>query len=574
MNDPAIVAILVVAALVAISIFSSVLSFRMGAPLLLVFLGIGLLAGEDGIGGIVFDDAGVAYWVGSLALAMILFDSGFATAWRTYKVAAAPALTLSTLGTVLTAVVVSLAAYLILPIGWLPAMLLGACISSTDAAAVFFLLRAGGMRIRERVRSIVEIESGTNDPIAIFLTLAILDLAISIDGQNVDLSLLSTLFAQFGLGIVLGLGGGFALVRLTNALDIETALYPIVVLAMAMCVFAGTSLVGGSGFVAVYLAGLVAGNRPLKGKYSMRRFQAGLTWLAQIMMFVALGLFATPSEFPQVLLPAILLAVILTVVARPLAVFVCLWPFKLPVQESAFVSWVGLRGAVSILLAILPLRAGLEDGQTIFNVVFLMVIFSLLIQGWTVRLAALRLKLVDSPSGGMVDRMELELPGRAAHELVGYRLSGKSPALRGLRIPRWARPSLVIRHGESLRPHQAGDLLEGDLVYLFCAERHVRLLDRIYVGKDSGDSRDFLGDFSLPPDTSIDSVAARFGIPVPPDLMGKTLREAFASRLRGGAELGDRIPLGPFELIVRDLGNDGHLEEIGLLLDDPDLVRR
>lgn len=571
-TDPAILSILIVASLVVISIFSSVLSFRIGAPLLLVFLGVGLLAGEDGIGGINFNDADIAYSVGSLALAVILFDSGFATSWRAYRKAAAPALTLATLGTVLTALLVASAAWLLLPIDWPIALLLGACLSSTDAAAVFFLLRTGGVRIKERVRSTLEIESGTNDPVAIFMVLGFLAL-IAGDREGIS-GMLLTLAQQFGFGALLGVGGGLAMVRLVNALDIETALYPIAVLGMALFLFASTTMVGGSGFLAVYLAGLVAGNQHLKGKYSMRRFQAGLTWLAQILMFVTLGLFAVPSTFLDVLLPALGLALLLTLVARPLAVAVCLAPQRFSLQESVFVSWVGLRGAVSILLAILPLRVGLDDGQLLFNVVFLVVVFSLLLQGWTVKLAAQRLKLIETAQGGMIDRVELELPGRAAHELVGYRLAANSPALRATRIPRWARPSLILRDGESLRPHQAGALRAGDTVYLFCAERHLRLLDRIYTAVDTVDARDFLGDFSLPPDASVDSIAKRFDISLPQDMRGKTLREVFTERLRGGLELGDRVPLGPFELIVRDISAEGVVEEVGLLLDDPDIVRR
>jgi potassium/hydrogen antiporter len=566
---------LVVAALVLISILSSVLSFRLGAPLLLVFLFVGLLAGEEGLG-VRFDNASVAYLVGSLALAVILFDSGFATPLRSFRIAAAPAVTLATLGVVLTSAIVGVFAHWLLPLNWVESLLLGATIGSTDAAAVFFLLRTGGIRIRERVRSVLEIESGSNDPAAIFLTLtllALVPLARPLDGLGA--TLLLNLVQQFGLGAVLGLIGGWIVVRLVNAFNIDTALYPLVALSAALCIFEGTNLLGGSGFLAVYLAGLFAGNRPLKSKYSLRRFQAATTWLAQILMFLTLGLFATPSQFPAVLVPALLLAALLTFVARPLATAVCLAPFGLPSREKFFVAWVGLRGAVSILLAILPILAQIEKATLIFNTVFLMVVFSLLIQGWTIRPVARRLNLVSSEHSGLIDRLDLELPGRVTHELVAYRISDSSPVLLGIPIPRWARPSLVVRDGESLRPHQAGGLQPGDLVYLFCAEKHVKLLDRIYTGSPAGtDEREFLGDFSLSPDAAVDSLAQRYGLPVPMDLRGRTLKEAFGLRLRGRAELGDRLPLGPYELIVRDLNADGDIVEVGLLLDDPDAARR
>jgi cell volume regulation protein A len=203
-----------------------------------------------------------------------------------------------------------------------------------------------------------------------------------------------------------------------------------------------------------------------------------------------------------------------------------------------------------------------------------MVVFSLLIQGWTIRPVARWLRQVEAGTGGLVDRIELELPGRSTHDLVAYRLGHGSPALLGIRIPRWARPSLVLRDGQSMRLHQAGELREGDLVYLFCADRHLKLLDRIYAGSPAGDERVFLGDFSLAPDAGVEALAQRYGLPVPPDLAGKTLREVVAARLEGRAELGDRVPFGPFKLIVRDIDADGQVLEIGLLVDDPDAVSR
>lgn len=568
-------ATLVIAALVLLSILSSVLSFRLGAPLLLVFLMVGLLAGEDGPGQIHFSDAPLAYLVGSLALAVVLFDSGFATGLGSFRAHAGPAITLASVGVLITAAIVGAAAHALLMLSWSESLLLGAIVASTDAAAVFFLLRAGGIRVRERTRSILEIESGSNDPAAIFLTLLLLEAVTqAASPQELGVALAIDLVRQFGIGVVLGLAGGWVVERLNNAFDMESALYPLIALSAALCVFSGANLLGGSGFLAIYVTGLYAGNRPLKAKGSIRRFQAAMTWLAQIAMFLTLGLFATPSQFAAALLPAVLLAAVLTFVARPVAAALCLAPFGLRPRETAFVAWVGLRGAVSILLALLPLIAGLENARLLFNIVFLMVVFSLLIQGWTIRPVARWLRQVDTTAGGLLDRLELELPGRSAHDLVAYKLGPRSPALLGIRIPRWARPSLVVREGDSMRWHQAGALREGDLVYLFCAERHVKLLDRIYAGSPAGDEREFLGDFSLAPDVSVDSVGERYGIAVPPDFAGKTLREAIVARLQGRAELGDRVVLGPLELIVRDIGAEGEILEVGLLLDNPDAVRR
>jgi cell volume regulation protein A len=482
---------------------------------------------------------------------------------------------LATLGVLLTAAMVGAAAHALLPLSWSESLLLGALVASTDAAAVFFLLRAGGIRIRERPRSILEIESGSNDPTAIFLTLLLVEAVThQASPQEVGLALVVDLLRQFGLGIALGLAGGWAVERLNNAFDMDSALYPLIALAAALCVFSGANLAGGSGFLAIYVTGLYAGNRPLKAKGSLRRFQAAMTWLAQILMFLTLGLFATPSRFGAALVPALILAATLTFVARPLATAICLAPFRIRPREATFVAWVGLRGAVSILLALLPLIAQLEKGHLLFNIVFLIVVFSLLIQGWTIRPVARWLHQVDAAAGGLLDRIELELPGRSHHDLVAYKLGASSPVLLGIRIPRWARPSLIVRDGESMRVHQAGELREGDLVYLFCAEQHIKLLDRIYAGSPAGDEREFLGDFALAPDVGIDLLAERYGLAVPADLAGKTLREAIGARLHGRAELGDRVTLGPFELIVRDLNAEGEIVEVGLLLDNPDAISR
>lgn len=574
--DFGLTATFVIALLVLLSILSSVVSFRLGAPLLLVFLLVGLLAGEDGPGQIHFNDAPVAYLIGSLALAVILFDSGFATGLGTFRAHAGPALALATVGVMLTAAIVGAAAHQVMDLSWSESLLLGAIIGSTDAAAVFFLLRTGGIRIRERARSILEIESGSNDPAAIFLTMVMLEaVALQATPGDVGASLLADLVRQFGLGIGLGIAGGWAVERLNNAVDMDSALYPLIALSAALCVFAGTALAGGSGFLAIYVAGLYAGNRSLKAKGSLRRFQAAMTWLAQILMFLTLGLFATPSQFGAALAPALLLTATLTLVARPLATAACLAPFRIPARETTFVAWVGLRGAVSILLALLPIMAGLDHARLMFNTVFLMVVFSLMLQGWTIRPVARWLRQVEAAATGLVERIELELPGRrSSHDLVAYRLTASSPALLGIRVPRWARPSLVVRGGESMRFHQAGGLRAGDLVYLFCAARNLKLLDRIYAGSPAGDEREFLGDFSLAPDVTVASLAERYGIAVPPDLADKTLREAMGARLRGQAELGDRIRLGPFDLVVRDIGADGEILEVGLLLDDPDAVSR
>ncbi len=569
MIDTVNLAILIGAGLIAISVFTSLISQRIGAPLLLIFLGIGLLAGEDGLLRIDFDDGPAAYFIGSLALAIILFDSGFETRLRSYRVAAAPALTLATVGVVLTAGFLGLAAKPLLGLTWTEALLLGAIIASTDAAAVFFLLRVGGVNMRERVGATLEIESGTNDPMAIFLTLALVELAAaqaSFEAWGWGLAL--TFIQQMGIGLPAGMIGGFAIAAVLGRVrNLEIGLYPIAALSMALVVFAATGMVGGSGFLAAYVAGLVAGNLNIRHAARLRRFQLGMTWLAQIGMFLTLGLLATPSQFGSVALPAVMLALVLILFARPLAVWLCLLPFGFSRREIVFSGWVGLRGAVSILLAILPTIGGVENGQLYFNVVFIMVLASLLIQGWTVGPMARWLKLAVPPRTGPVDRQELELPGGTEHELVGYRIHPDSAIAKGDRVPRWARPVLVLRGGQALNVHNAGPLQPKDQVYLFASARQIPLLDKVYAGPSGETDAGFYGDFPLAADTTLGELAAQYGILIseadPETRLGDMLSRAF----NGRPEVGDRLAAGPVELVVRSLAETGAVAEAGIVLD-------
>ncbi len=476
---------LVGTALVLAAAFSSLIAFRFGAPLLLLFLSIGLLTGVDGLG-IQFDNTEVAYFVGSIALSIILFDSGYGTPLHALRQAAAPALTLATLGVIITAGIFAVAAKYMLGLGWIESFLLGAITGSTDAAAVFFLLRAGNTNIRERVRSTLEIESGTNDPIAIFLTISLVELLALGHAAEVGpmaLSVAAGFMKEMFIGAVIGGAGGAIIQRLVEKLDIDRGLLPILVLALSLMIYGAAGVAGGSGFLAVYLAGIVAGNANLRSHNAIKHFQDGVSWLSQIIMFLVLGLYATPSEFVPLLIPSVLLALILIFIARPVAVAVALLPFKFQRTETAFLSWVGLRGAVSILLALTPILGGLPQGKLIFNVAFIIVMVSLIVQGWTVLPLAKRLGLIIPPRIGPVDKVELELPGSAHHELLAYKIVEGSPVARTGRIPRWARPSLVVRDGRSLQFQYAGRPRAGDNVYIFVSDKYPRLLDRLFASK-------------------------------------------------------------------------------------------
>jgi cell volume regulation protein A len=562
---------LIAAALVVAAAFSSLIAFRFGAPLLLIFLAIGLASGSDGLG-IEFDNAGVAYFIGSLALAVILFDSGFGTPLKVFRQAAAPALSLATVGVMLTTLIFGAAAHLLMTLTWLESFLLGAAVASTDAAAVFFLLRAGEIHLRDRVRSTLEIESGTNDPIAIFLTLTLVEV-IALGGHPETQVILFDLVLGFAthmiVGALVGIAGGFAIVRLVDRLQLDSGLLPIFVLTLSLMVFAAGGAVGGSGFLAVYLAGLVAGNSDIRAVSILKRFQDGVSWLAQIIMFLVLGLFATPSQFLPILPVAILLGLILAIVARPIAVWLCLLPFGMPRRETAFISWVGLRGAVSILLAITPILGGLDHGRLIFNTAFIVVLVSLVVQGWTVGPMARRLGLIVPPRFGPLQKVELELPGSAHHELLAYTVVAGSPVLRGHRIPRWARPSLVVREGRSVRFQEAGRLAAGDRVYIFVPDRYPRLLDRLFASRTAvdDDDADFFGAFTVDPARPATDLEAAYSATLTEPERKLSIGALIASRLSGNAEYGDRVNLGAIDLIVRDVDEKSRVTAVGVALE-------
>lgn len=557
--------------LVLSAAFSSLIAFRFGAPLLLLFLGIGLASGSDGLG-IEFSNAGVAYFVCSMALAIILFESGFGTPVSVLRSASGPSLTLATLGVLITTGAFGVMAHALTNLDWMESLLLGAAVASTDAAAVFFLLRAGNINLRDRLRSTLEIESGTNDPIAIFLTLTIVSIIASRqtpDAVGVSMELATGFLIHMGVGGVVGALGGYGVVRLIERFDLDSGLLPIFVLALAMLIFAIAGTMHGSGFLAVYIAGLFVGNSGVRHSAAIKRFHDGLSWLAQIIMFLVLGLYATPSEWLPILPVGIGLGLLLIFIARPLAVWICLLPFSFTREETTFVSWVGLRGAVSLLLALLPIMGGLEDGRLIFNLAFIVVLVSLVVQGWTVGPLARRLNLIVPPKIGPVDKVELELPGSAHHELLTYRVVAGSPVERGQRIPRWARPSLVVREGRSIKYPDVGRLQTGDNVYIFVSDRYPKLLDRLFATRTEVDpeDEDFFGSFAVDPARPASDLELAYGPAISETERALTIGQFIAARLNGRPEYADRVALAPIELIVRDVDERGKITGVGVSID-------
>lgn len=384
------------AMLVFISVIAGLFSSRAGFSFLLVFLLAGALAGEEGPGGFHFDDFTLSFWVGNVSLAVILLDGGLRTSFSTFRTGLKPSVLLATVGVALTAAVTGWAATLLLDLDWRQGLLLGAIVGSTDAAAVFALLKKSGVVLNERVAATLEIESGMNDPMAVYLTLTFI--ALVIGAQEVSAggvrTFASAFVQQFGIGTVIGAGAGLltaAMLRRLVSADSGGGLNALLLVSAGLAVFAATGWLGGSGFLAVYLFGMIVGNKARGSLSVCLSAMDGYAWLAQAAMFLLLGLLVTPSDMLSVTGPALGIAAVLMLVARPLAVWLCLAPFRFSRREVWFISWVGLRGAVPIVLAVFPLMAGVPDSMVLFNVAFVVVLVSLLLQGTTIGLAGRRL---------------------------------------------------------------------------------------------------------------------------------------------------------------------------------------
>lgn len=394
-------ATLVAAFLVMASVFLGLLTSKTGMPLLLIFMGIGMLAGENGFGGIRFNDFEVAFWVGNIALAIILLDGGLRTHFRIFRIAFKPALVLATVGVVLTCLLLTGIGNLAfgLPVGL--AFLFGAIVASTDAAAVFSLMNSSGIRLNERVAATLEIESGLNDPMAVFLTILAISFLLAAGDPSQSLSLEDVAWMvakQIIYGAILAVVLAKVLIRVLQIMRIERShvhgLNALLVMGCGMFVFGSVTYLGGSGFLAIYIFGLVVGNYKKRFVKTIIPAMDGLAWLFQASMFLLLGLLVTPADLLKSIWMAVGLALVLMFVVRPLAVFPCLLPFHFSRKESLFISWVGLRGAVPIILATYPIIAGVDPQGLMLDLALAVVILSLLLQGSTLSLAAKKLGLV------------------------------------------------------------------------------------------------------------------------------------------------------------------------------------
>ncbi len=375
--------ILVGAALGVLSVLAGLLSRRVNAPVLLVFLVLGMLAGADGPGGIVYDDFASAYLVGSVALAVILFEGGLKTHVAMLRLAMWPALVLAVIGVGITAAIVGAAVAWIAAVPFAMAMLVGAAVAPTDAAAVATLLVRARIALPERVTALLEVESGLNDPMSIFLTVFVIHVIVQ-PGWATWLNGALLFAREMVGGGLLGLGGGWLLALLLRRLSLEIPTAMVLVLAFGLALFGLAQVLGTSGFLAIYLAGVLISATPHPARREIGNFVEGCAWLAQIVLFLMLGLLVTPFRLGHFIPIGILIAVVLMVVARPVATFACLLPFRFPWRESAFASWVGLRGAVPIYLSFLPALGDPLRDERLFSGVFVVVVVSLVVQGWTI----------------------------------------------------------------------------------------------------------------------------------------------------------------------------------------------
>jgi cell volume regulation protein A len=567
--DAISIGILLGGLLVLAGIMSSLVAMRFGAPLLLVFLVVGMLAGESGPLGLKFDDVRTTYAVGSIALALILFDGGLRTRFATFRSVLGPAITLATAGVLLTAAITAPIAAVLFDLRWIEGLLVGAVVASTDAAAVFFLMHARGLRVRPRVSATLEVESGSNDPFAVLLTMLLVEfLAV---GDRSWQHVVQVLAEQAILGTIIGVLGGRAMVLVLNRLNLAQGLHAPFVATGAVVIFGLAAAVHASGFLAVYLAGLVLGNRPTRAHNTVVVFLDAVTWLAQIVMFVLLGLLVWPLRLIGTLWPALAVAAALMLIARPVAVFLCLAPFRFPWREKAFIAWVGLRGAVGIFLASIPLLVDLPKAYLYFDIAFVVVLVSLLVQGWTIAAAARRLHIALPRSDPLPRRVELDLPGQLAQEIVGYPISANSPYLtRGL-LPSWARPTLVVRAEKILSPAEAEPVRQGDYVYLLAPPEKAQALDRFFVRMPPPAAPDprLLGDFFVSGDATLGALAEIYGLTVAPEAASITLAAYMAEELRHTPRPGDVVPLGPIALVAHRV-TAGRVSTVGLRLADED----
>ena len=552
-----ILTLLFVAAMLMISILLSPLSNRIGLPVLLLFLGVGMLAGQNGFGHLLPADTETTFLVGHLALAIILLDGGMRTRAETFRVGLKPALTLATLGVVITAGITGMAAVWILDLPLIYGLLIGTIISSTDAAAVFALLQNRGLRLNQRVSATLEIESGSNDPMAIFLTIVLLELIVQQTPPNVwDAAWL--LIKQLTLGGLGGLVGGILAAWLLKRFVLIDAFYPLLVTAIGLTVFSAVTLFDGSGFLAIYLMGVIVGNRQIRRMEDILQVHDGLAWLAQLCLFLMLGLLLAPEEKLGHIYEGILLGAVLILVARPIAVALTLWPFGFRFKEQLFISWVGLRGAVPIVLALFPLMANIDNAHLFPTIAFIVVIMSLVVQGSTLASSARWLKLELPAQPKAMQHMSLEWSEEDHHQLMIFELDGEhwTPprSLRGIRLPDNIAICAALRDDKLMPWNMDLELQGGDKLAIIGPAETEPALARLFSSTESIPAlreNVFFGLFELDATIQLKELQASFGVEIPDNASDQSIAEFMTKELANTPVVGDRVKMGPVTLVVK-----------------------
>nr|WP_280925575.1 potassium/proton antiporter [Shewanella septentrionalis] len=560
---------LIGALLTAVSVLLSPMSSRLGIPILLIFLAVGILAGEDGPGGILFDDYSTAYLVSNLALAIILLDGGMRTRVASFRVALWPALSLATFGVAITTSITGMMAAWLFDLHWLQGLLVGAIVGSTDAAAVFSLLK--GRSLNERVGATLEIESGSNDPMAVFLTVTLIAILANVDTEMSFSFMFISFIKQFGLGICLGLGGGWMLWKLVNLSKLADGLYSILVLSGGLIIYAASNKLGGSGILSIYLVGLFLGNKPTRGRHAILNVLDGMTWVSQIGMFLVLGLLLTPSDLVDILIPGFALAFGMILFARPVAVWISLLPFKsFSSRDRWFISWVGLRGAVPIILAVFPMMAGLPGAQLYFNLAFFVVLVSLLVQGASLTTAARLAKVELPPKPLPVSRSGVEIYPSSEWEVFVYRLSESKwcigEPLKRLAMPDGTRIAAVFRNDTLLHPSGSTRLEAGDILCVLGQEKSLEALSNLFSqAPENKEVQRFFGDFFIETDVKLADLAPIYGLSLNNLADDMTVADLVVSQLGANPVLGDQFQWQSLHWVVAGL-YEGKVTNVGIRL--------